>query len=198
MLAYISWTTRYIEDGKITVTPIWSGLGYELLVPHSLLSAAKIGDSIEIYIHHHKTDVSETLFGFPSPEVRALFRKLLKVDGVGGKTALSLLNIGIRELVLAIESGDEKILSAANGVGKKTALKIIVELKKELTGESLFANDIAQEKLAPAHHVEIQDTLVQMGYDKKLVAHVIEKIPDSEETIEKQVIWSIRQLAGKI
>ncbi|MDD2745880.1 MAG: Holliday junction ATP-dependent DNA helicase RuvA, partial [Candidatus Gracilibacteria bacterium] len=135
MLAYIRGPIIHIFDTKITITPEGIGLGYEVLCPVSVLSTARIGTSVELFLHHHITDVSQTLFGFGSPDELTFFRKLLKVDGVGGKTALSLLNLGMRQLVLAIEKGDEKVLSGANGVGKKTALKIIVELKKELSGD---------------------------------------------------------------
>ena len=62
-----------------------------------------MGEMIELFLHHHITDVSQVLFGFPTSDERVFFRKLLKVDGVGGKTALSLLNLGTKQLVLAIE-----------------------------------------------------------------------------------------------
>ncbi len=116
---------------------------------------------------------------------------------MGGKTALSLLNLGIRQLILAIETGDEKVLGSASGVGKKTALKIIVELKKELTSEILFAGENTQSELAPAHHIEIIDTLVGMGYDKKIVAKIVDALPPELATLQDQVIWSIRQLATR-
>jgi Holliday junction DNA helicase RuvA len=197
MLAYIFGLVRSIDEAKTTLTPEGMGLGYEVLCPNSVLHSARIGEALELFLHHHITDVSEVLFGFPTPEERMIFRKLLKVDGVGGKTALSLLNLGTRQLVLAIETGDEKVLGSASGVGKKTALKIIVELKKELSSETLFAQESSQVPLAPAHHTEILDTLVGMGYEKKLVSSVLEHLPEDRETVSEQVIWAIRQLATK-
>ena len=103
MLSYIHGPVVSIEDTRITLTPNGMGLGYEVLTPVSALANARIGETLTLYLHHHITDVSQTLFGFPSLEERVIFRKLLKVDGVGGKTALSLLNLGMRNLLLAIE-----------------------------------------------------------------------------------------------
>jgi Holliday junction DNA helicase RuvA len=193
MLSYIHGPVVHIFDSKLTVTPEGIGLGYEVLCPVSVLSMVRIGESVELFLHHHITDVSQTLFGFGSADERLFFRKLLKVDGVGGKTALSLLNLGMRQLVLAIEKGDEKVLSGANGVGKKTALKIIVELKKELSGDMLFADE-KQVALAPPHHVQIIDTLVGMGYDKATVQKTVSRMPDSQTSLQDQVVWAIKQL----
>jgi len=193
MLSYIRGPVVHIEDSKLTVTPDGMGLGYEVLCPATSLAAARTGEAIELFLHHHITDVSQVLFGFGTPDERLFFRKLLKVDGVGGKTALSLLNLGMRQLVLAIEKGDEKVLSGANGVGKKTALKIIVELKKELSGEMLYA-DTKQVPLAPPHHVQITDALVGMGYDKAAVQKVVSSMPDTQVTLQEQIVWAIKQL----
>ena len=87
------------------------------------------------------------------------------------------------------------MLAGANGVGKKTALKIIVELKKELSGDMLFADDREQVPLAPPHHVQIIDTLVGMGYDKVTVQKIVSRIPTSQETLQEQVVWAIKELS---
>ncbi len=193
MLSYIRGSIVHIFDSKLTITPEGIGLGYEVLCPGTVLSTVVLGESVELFLHHHITDVSQVLFGFGSSEERLFFRKLLKVDGVGGKTALSLLNLGMRNLVLAIEKGDEKVLAGANGVGKKTALKIIVELKKELSGEMLFADE-KQVELAPSHHLQIIDTLVGMGYDKSMVQKVVSQMPEVQKTLQEQIVWAIKQL----
>lgn len=193
MLSYIRGPVVHIFDSKLTITPEGIGLGYEVLCPVTVLSMAHLGESLELFLHHHITDVSQVLFGFGSADERLFFRKLLKVDGVGGKTALSLLNLGMRQLVSAIEKGDEKVLAGANGVGKKTALKIIVELKKELSGDMLFADE-KQVALAPPHHVQIIDTLVGMGYDKATVQKVVSQMPEAQKTLQEQVVWAIKQL----
>ena len=103
MFAYIRGSVIHLEESRLVILPEGMGLGLEVLVDALTLSKARIGESLELHLHHHITDVSEVLFGFGSIEEKLLFRKLLKVDGVGGKTALSLLNLGKSILIRAIE-----------------------------------------------------------------------------------------------
>ncbi len=197
MYAYLSGTVLSLEEGRLVIKPDGMGLGFEVLVTSITLAHVRVGDPKELFIHHHITDVSEALFGFESVEEKAVFRKLLKVNGVGGKTALSLLAIGLVPLVRAIETSDEKVLGSVSGIGKKTALKIIVELAKEINSESLMADGFEQPKLAPQSHAEISETLINMGYDKRAVEQVLAKLPEELSTLEERVIWSIRTLAAK-
>lgn len=84
-------------------------------------------------------------------------------------------------------------------MGKKTALKIIVELKKELTGESLFAKDeiVSQQSAKKPISIqnEIEIALLQMGYEKKSVQETVMRLPEDLITLESQVIWAIRELS---
>ncbi|MFZ4461287.1 MAG: Holliday junction branch migration protein RuvA [Patescibacteria group bacterium] len=139
MYAYLSGIVLELEDGRLVIKPEGMGVGYEVLVTSLTIGNSRVGESKELFIHHHITDVSEALFGFESLAEKAVFRKLLKVSGVGGKTALSLLSIGMLPLVRAIETGDEKVLGSVSGIGKKTALKIIVELAKEVSTEDIMS-----------------------------------------------------------
>jgi Holliday junction DNA helicase RuvA len=148
------------------------------------------------------TDVSEALFAFASLEEKRFFRKLLKVDGVGGKTALALLGIGIPSLVRAIESADEKILSSVSGVGKKTALKVIVELKNEISGEEIVAMDDVPKggtKKTPKdpQRENILASLVAMGYDRKLVERVLEEPELQGKSLEETTVAAIRAMARR-
>ena len=137
MYSYLSGTVLSIDDGRLAVLVEGTGLGLEILPTPLLLANSSIGEIIEAHLHHHVTDVSEALFAFASLEEKRFFKKLLKVDGVGGKTALSMLGIGIPSLVQAIATGDEKTISSVPGIGKKTALKVIIELKNEVSGADI-------------------------------------------------------------
>ncbi len=106
-----------------------TGLGLDILVSPSVLSHLDQKEIANLWIHHHITEVSQLLFGFSTLEERSLFRSLNKVNGIGGKTALALLGLGEETLVRAIQMEDDKLLSSVPGIGKKTAQKIIVDLK---------------------------------------------------------------------
>lgn len=153
-----------------------------------------VGKEQSFYIHHHITDVSEVLFGFETREEKALFRKLLKVSGVGGKTALAMLSMGTNLLIKAIDEGDEKFLSSLPGIGKKMALKIIVELKHKVSIDDITEQS-PQVPLKKPGNVEITDSLLSMGYDRKSVERVVETIPDTLPFLQDRMVYCIKMLA---
>ena len=103
MFSHLHGTILGVEDGKIDLLVANTGLGLEILVPVRTLANVSAGEERKFLIHHHITEVSEVLFGFETSEEKKIFRKLLKVSGIGGKTALPLLSLGVRPLVEAIE-----------------------------------------------------------------------------------------------
>lgn len=171
-----------------------TGLGFEILVPVRTLASIAIGKEQSFFIHHHITDVSEVLFGFETREEKALFRKLLKVSGVGGKSALAMLSLGTHLLINAIDEGDEKFLSSLPGIGKKMALKIIVELKHKVSVDDI-TEQVLQAPLRKPGNVEISDTLLSMGYDRKAVEKIVEAIPDELLGLQDRMVYCIKSLA---
>lgn len=103
MFSHLSGTIITIEDGKVDLVVTGTGLGFEILVPARTLSNVTVGEVKDLHIYHHITDVSEVLFGFETRKEKSLFRKLLKVSGVGGKTALAMLSLGASLLIQAID-----------------------------------------------------------------------------------------------
>ncbi len=73
---------------------------------------SRIGENIALYIHHHITEVSQVLFGFVTIDEKNLFKNLIKVSGIGGKTALNMLGLGEESLLMAIQTEDDKLLSS--------------------------------------------------------------------------------------
>ncbi len=134
--------------------------------------------------------MSEVLFGFIDRDERSLFRDLLKVNGVGGKTALSLLGLGRDTLVQAIHLEDDKLISSVPGIGKKTAQKIIVDLK----GSIDFTKKSWTDGKKHTSDTTLISSLVQMGYDKARVESVIEDINPSLN-LEQKTVEAIRNLA---
>ena len=192
MFWYIEWDILAIEGITLTVKVQGTGLGFDILVSPSVLGSLDQSKTISLWIHHHKTDVSEVLFGFISTEERRLFRELNKVNGIGGKTALALLGLGEETLIRAIHMEDDRLLSSVPGIGKKTAQKIIVDLK----GSIDFSKKSASPTSKSTHQNDtlLISSLVSMGYDKTRVEEIVGEIA-SDMPIEKRTIEAIHRLA---
>jgi Holliday junction DNA helicase RuvA len=108
-----------------------SGVGYEVFIPLSSYDQLPLeGETCRILTYHHITDADQRLFGFCTDDERGMFMKLLTISGVGPKLAISALSgLPVRELTNAIVTGDIKRVSSISGIGKKTAERIIVELR---------------------------------------------------------------------
>ena len=144
------------------------GVGYELYIPLSSFDRLPPeGASCRVLTYHHVREDAQELFGFATEGERKLFLMLYSVSGVGPKTALGVLGgLSVREIKAAIAEGDVKRLSSVKGLGRKTAEKIIVELKDKLTdGEVLEATAGAEP--ASAEELRTRDAilaLISLGY----------------------------------
>ncbi len=194
MYSYIKWTVLNVEENKISVLVknIW--LGFEIFVSPITLSKTKTWDEVELFLYHHVTDVSEALFWFESELDKKVFKNLLKIDWVGWKVAINILWIGINTLSKAIEENDDKLLATIPWIGKKTALKIILEMKNKVNSDDLFWKDKSI-YLSKPFDQDIIQTLVQMWYDKKKVEYIVKNIPDNLTSIEEKTVYCIKQLS---
>ncbi len=121
---------------EVAGNKIWldiQGVGYQITVPVSQLSEAKPGMETFWYIHDHLREDAHDLYGFSAKKELDLFEQLLSISGVGPKVALAIMAIGSVETVhRAIMAGDVDRLTSVPGIGKKTAQKIVLELKGQL------------------------------------------------------------------
>ncbi len=191
MYSYFQGKILHTEWHLYTIVIDGIGLGFEVFVSPNIIARGMMSSS-EFWIHHHITDAWQTLFGFISPEERALFRQLLRVNGIGGKTALSILGLWEEAIIRAIELEDDKLLASVPGIGKKTAQKIIVDLKwsidfsrKKTTTDTIKKTTTDTTLIA---------SLIAMGYDKTRVEEVVWDI-DSALTVEQKTVLAIRKLA---
>lgn len=190
MFSYIYWKILSIEGIQMTCLVDGTGLGLEVFVSPILIANIRIWEKSEIWLHHSINDAWETLFGFIDQQEKSLFRQLLKVNGVGGKTALNLLGLGWENLLKAIQFEDDTLLSSVPGIGKKTAQKIIVDLK----GSIDFSKQWTSPSLRNTTDTTLIASLVQMGYDKARVEEIIREI-DPSLSLQIRTIEAIRQLA---
>lgn len=164
------------------------GVGYGLLVPTEDYGRLLTGETAKLYIYEHIREQSHDLFGFLTRDTMSLFEQLLDVNGVGPKMALNVLSIGTSQAVRqAIASGDVKFIQHANGVGKKVAERVVVELKDKvgLTGVDLASTGLllSDSSLIADEAIE---ALVSLGYTPQDAAKALENV-DSALTTEDRI-----------
>jgi len=131
MIAWLSGTLLELEDDRMIV--VVHDLGYELTCTKAACADLRPGDHVEVFVHPHATEHATEWFGFHSQLEKAIFLKLISVQGVGPKVAMSILSgFGMKETVRLITSGQDKALTGASGVGKKLALRLVLELRETL------------------------------------------------------------------
>ncbi len=194
MWKYIRGHIASMDAQSCVIMPDGLGLGVEVFATARLLSSRSVGDSVELSLYHHRSETLEALYGFETAAEESVFRRLLKVPGVGGRTALSVLGLGVDTLLSATERSDEKLLANIPGVGKKTAVKILLELHNSFSLEELERARSRQPSLEIAP--EIISTLVGMGYDRDRVREIAKTLPADCTDIESRMRYFLRELAG--
>lgn len=159
MIAFLQGILTQKLDGQIIL--VNHGIGYAIRVSNSMLSAAPEGTSMEIFIATRITDETMVLYGFTTLEEMNFFHQLIKISGIGPKTAMSILDTPLPLLQKAILEEDVEFLSTIPGIGKKTAARLILELKGKALPSGIKAINSVQEEALQA--------LVGLGYEKPVI-----------------------------
>ena len=152
------------------------GVGYEIDVPMSTFyNLPATGGALSLHTHHVVREDGHFLFGFATEEERAAFRQLLKVSGVGARMALAVLSgLSVNDLAQAVSMQDSARLTRVPGIGKKTAERLLLELKGKL-GADLGAMAAAA---SPSDHAsDILNALLALGYSEKEGVAAIKNVP---------------------
>lgn len=173
------------REGNICVIDC-GGVGYKLTV--SMITAetmiSKLGKQVQLYTHLAVREDGIELFGFGSCEERECFNKLISVSGIGPKVALSILSTHTPDkLAFAIASEDVALIAKTPGIGKKTASRIILELKDKLTiaAKEMQLNDISATVLSSKNTniSEAIEALMVLGYDKATITAALKGVDSS-------------------
>ena len=170
------------------------GVGYGLNVNAEDYGTLSAGDKTKLYVYEHIREQSHDLYGFTKKDTKALFEQLLGVNGVGPKMALNMLSIGNDSQVRqAIASGDVKFIQQTNGVGKKVAERVVIELKDKV---GLASQDIGSSLFVGESQLlvdEAAQALISLGYSSTDAAKALDgidpKLP-TEERIKKALSGS--------
>jgi Holliday junction DNA helicase RuvA len=164
-----------------------SGVGYGVLVPAEDFANLKNGELTKVYIYEHIREASYDLYGFCQQDTKSLFEQLLSVNGIGPRMALNMLSIGTAgEVRGAIAGGDTKFIQQANGVGKRVAERVVVELKDKvgLAGVDLNATGMLQSE-ARLTQDEAVEALMALGYTVQDAAKALDGVDASLPTSER-------------
>ena len=174
-----------------------AGVGYRLAVSsETLRSVPAIGKRVGLHAHLVARDDSLALFGFSSEDERDLFLSLTSVSGIGPKVAIAILSGGSpRELLRAIAAGDAKRFQAAPGVGKRTAERLIVELRERVAGELSAEVAAAGPADADDQRILAREGLVSLGYELAEAERLLDGA--GGETPEDLISAALRRAGGR-
>ena len=169
-----------------------NGIGYELTIPASTFQSLPDVDSqICLLAYFHVTESSQQLIGFLTEAERMLFKLLIAISGVGPKMALSILSgIGAGQFREAVISGDIDTLTGISGVGRKTAERLVIELREKIV--LLQGSETASSKKGSAGKKQSLeedsiDALIVLGYKRAEAGHAVKKVFDSASKKQKEL-----------
>jgi Holliday junction DNA helicase RuvA len=196
MLAYIKGVVKTLaHDHGIIVTN--DGVGY-LLYWHSKTAAnLSIGETTEIYIHHHVAENNSDLYGFIDSPSLELFKSLISISGIGPKTALAICAVTeISDVISAIVNNQPNLLTGLPGVGQKTAERIVLEMKSKIKNLALNNPGFAEKIVGlRSDDVEVIDALIGLGYNRQEINAAIKQIDPGINDLGQRIKAVLKLLA---
>lgn len=188
MIAYLSGKVVLSRPGYVILDT--GGVGYKVFVSNIDVADS---DSVSLFIHEHIREESDDLFGFKDYENLEMFIKLISVNGVGPKVAMTIMMVAKSEkIVEAIISENISFFQAIPGIGKKVAAKIILELKSKIS--SLEGSGVIGRM---DEGDEMIDALMSLGYKRGEVEKVLAKLPSGAKTAEQKINWCLKNINSR-
>ena len=202
MIAFIEGKIAEKNPGELVISA--GGVGFSLMCSNATIAAAPDMDKTwRCYTVMNVREDAMELFGFATKQEREMFKRLCSVTGVGAKTALGVLSsLPLRDLSIAIVTGDVTALSRAPGIGKKTAQRIVLELKDKVEQHDVDLPKGAVAAAAPASaaaggiHREAQAALQALGYTSAEAARAINLVRDQADTVDQLILAAVRQMSS--
>lgn len=192
MYEYLNGRVDYISEDYVVIDI--SGLGYKVFTSQNTMKNLKPGEISKVYTHLIVKEDDLVLYGFSSREELAMFKLLISVSGVGPKVGASLLNhYKASEIAGAIIGRDITKLTKAQGIGKKIAERIILELKDKVDTESAIGG---METMDSGDEMsQVIEALVSLGYNYSVASAAVIRLKDTNKPIEILIKDALKQLA---
>lgn len=178
MISYIKGTLAEKAPARIVVENC--GLGYEILIPLSSYDVlSEPGSDVLIYTHFHVREDSHTLFGFATVKERKLFQMLISVSGIGPRSALTILSgVSVDDFCGAVAREEVGFLTAISGIGRKTAQRLIVELKTRIVEQEVEIGIGGGPRPVQDSISEAVEALMSLGFTRPAARKAVEKCVD--------------------
>lgn len=165
-----------------------NGVGYRVICPTQVIQSAKVDSDIFLNTYTHVREDVFALYGFLTADDLALFELLIGVSGVGPKAAINIMSVASSDKVRnSIQRQDPGLLFSVSGIGKKTAEKVVVELKSKLgASDSVYLPSVETDDLHQA--------LSDLGFKPNEISSAISKIPDNLETTEEKLKFALKEI----
>ena len=198
MLYYVSGPVTVLEPGLAVID--CGGVGYGCRITAYTAAQLKLNQPARLYITESIREDAFDLYGFISKEEQNCYELLTSVNGVGPKAAMSILSAGPQNFTLAVMSGDEKLLTAAQGIGKKIAQRIILELKDKVVGANaqldFSAGSANVATTTNSNAATARAALQELGYSPAEIQAAL-KGADPNATTEELVRHALRAMVMK-
>ena len=199
MLYYVSGAVTVLEPGLAVID--CAGVGYGCRVTAYTAGQLKLNQNARLYITESIREDAYDLYGFISKEEQRCFELLTSVNGVGPKAAMAILSAGgPQNFTLAVMTGDEKMLTAAQGVGKKIAQRIILELKDKIGGGNMeldFSGPTVSAPVQNGNNAALATAALQeLGYSPAEIAAALKGV-DAAASTEEMVRYALRAMVMK-
>ena len=198
MIYYLNGPVTILEPGLAVVE--CGGVGYGCRITAFTAGQLKLNQNTRLYITESIREDAHDLYGFSSREEQRCYELLTSVNGVGPKAAMSILASGPQNFTLAVMTGDEKMLTAAQGVGKKIAQRIILELKEKIGGASMeldfTAGPVAAAPAQQGNAALANAALQELGYSPAEIAQALKGV-DPKASTEDMIRHALRAMVMK-
>ena len=197
MIAYLSGTIKFLFDDACIVDV--HGVGYKVFVDAQTRQTLTLGAATELFIHTAVREDAINLFGMKNQSTFELFELLLTVSGVGAKGALAIVSkISAAEFSRAVAAQDIKTLTRLPGVGKKSAERILLELKDKVQSlaENFSAEDFQSAQIQSTEREDAAEALEALGYTAAEISAAFDKAPENFST-EQLIKFALKNLSGR-
>ena len=193
MYAFIKGTLAAAAENYAVIE--CGGIGYKVYAPRRFLEQAKLNAPAKLYTHLVVKEDELSLYGFETDSGREMFERLIGISGIGPKAGLSILSqMTPDEVARAIFAGDAKAFSKAPGIGKKTAERIVLELKDKMDIKSALQAEPGQMQTVSSALEEAAEALTSLGYQKAEAVAAVRGVASLADTAEELILLALKRL----